>query len=126
MNTVVELGLPRCGAGKIWRKAYATRSGKAVPGTCVTDQGAPGKGRKTLPVPREGALRGWQKSLPAPARRQVVARVAKDEGCGTALRRLGLLANFTKRTSPDTHKKAKADMAWLRRAKVCRVGRKKR
>lgn len=121
MNAVVELGLSRCGRGKVWRQAYRTRAGQVVSGTCVTDRGRPGKGPKTLPQPRAGSLRGWKKTMPAGTRRKVVGRIAREEGCGTALKRLNLLANFTKKTSPETHRKARADMKWLRNSAPCKV-----
>ena len=36
-----------------------------------------------------------------------------------------LLANFTENTSPDTHRKARADMKWLRKQDFCKLKTKK-
>lgn len=77
-------------------------------------------GRKKLGIePRAGKLRGWAADLPAKKRRDSLRKVARKDGCGTAIKRLNLVAVYSKRTSPDTARKAKSDMEWLRRQRFC-------
>ena len=120
-----------CPPGFIRRAGYtrdpftATREGTRykvgrtrVPATCVEDVGKPGKTparERVLPPPEEGALHGWKKELPAGKRRKILLGIARDESYRDAVGRLNLLANYTKRTSPETHKAARSDMAWLKR-----------
>ena len=115
----------KCGRGKIRRKAYTTKRGVHVPSSCVADQGKPGKGRKVLPKPEPGFLHGWAKKMSSSARHKKVASVVKKEGCATAIRRLNLLANYTKATSPETHRKARADMKWVKGQGFCHLKSKR-
>lgn len=121
-HQLIELGRKTCPAGKIRRKGYTTRRGVRVPSTCVEDVGKKGKtpkAKRVLPRPKAGKLEGWKEDLPAAERHKALRKVAKKHGCKDAVLDLNLLANFTKRTSPKTHRKARADMAWLRKQKWC-------
>jgi hypothetical protein len=118
---LIELGRNRCGRGKILRKGFTTKSGAKVKAACVKDTGAPGKSKRVLPVPEPGFLRGWRKDLAPRERHGILRRLNAEEGCASAIRRLNLLANYTRRTSPETYRKARADMAWLRGQSFCRL-----
>lgn len=111
-----------CPAGYIMRKAYKTRAGISVSRGCVPDIGKPGKtppSGQVLPRPEAGGLKGWGHTLPESERRTALRRITKKDGCGTAIKRLNLLANFTKKTSPETHRLAREDMKWLRSQGFC-------
>jgi hypothetical protein len=138
---LIELGRTRrggCPVGKVRRKGYRIKKGKAkgkyVESKCVEDQGKPGKtpkGKQVLPDPTEGALsckgRDWDHKQKASTRRSIIKCVvttklrSEPDPCRTGILNLNLLANFTKRTSPDTHKKARADMAWTRKQAWCKL-----
>lgn len=112
----------RCPAGYIMKRAYKTQAGIHVSRGCVPDVGKPGKtpaSARILPKPEAGGLRGWNHTLTAPERRAALRRITAKDGCGTAIRRLNLLANFTKKTSPQTHRLAREDMQWLRSQGFC-------
>ncbi len=122
---LVELGKARCRPGKIWRKGYtAKKDGRKVhvPGTCVIDQGAPGKtpaAKRVLPAPTPGALMFWSHRKPQAERHEILKNLLKRKPCVTVIRDLNLLANFTKATSPATHSTARADMDWIRKQPTC-------
>ena len=128
-HQLIELGRKSCPAGKIRRDAYTTKKGTRVKSTCVKDVGKKGKTPKSeqvLPEPKAGKLKGWKAKQPAVKRRKELRKVAKQHGCKDAVLDLNLLANYTKRTSPSTHRKARADMAWLRKQKWCAYTHKKK
>lgn len=108
-----------CPAGKIRRKAYTTRKGVKVKSTCVPDKGKPGKGPKTLPSPKPGALTGWQKALPQKERLRVLKSLTKEQGCGVVINKLNLLRNIT--ADKPTKKAAASDMRRLRKQAYCRL-----
>ena len=113
-----------CPPGFIMRRAYTTKAGVEVARGCVPDVGEPGKTparKRVLPKPEAGGLKGWSAHASPASRRRAARAASKRDGCGTALKRLSLLANFTKKTSPETHHAAKADMEWLRRQKFCHL-----
>jgi hypothetical protein len=126
---LIELGrAKRCEPGEIRRRGYTTRHGVRVPSTCVKDVGKKGKtppSEKVLPKPKAGKLQGWSHDLPATERHRILRRVAKKHGCKDAILDLNLLANYTKRTDPTTHKKARADMKWLHKQDWCALKTKK-
>jgi hypothetical protein len=120
---LIELGRA-CRKGQIVRRSFTTKRGKRVPPACVKDAGAPGKtpkSKRVLPVPEPGFLKGWRKVLPDKKRHKIIKDVNAAEGCASTIRRLNLLANYTKRTSPETYRKARADMAWVRRQGFCKL-----
>ncbi len=134
---LIELGR-KCPSGKIWRKGFTRKDGTKVKSDCVKDVGKPGKtpkAKRVLPKPKTGALscrgRDWEKTDPKKERYEIIECIVtkklrgKPDPCRTAILDLNLLANFTKRTSPGTHRKARADMAWTRRQKWCRLKTKK-
>jgi len=117
---LVELGRRKCGRGKILRSGYTTKRGVRVKSSCVPDKGAPGKtpaAKRILPTPEPGMLKGWAKAKPAAERRRIVKSVSREEGCGTAIRRMTLLRNLT--ADRETKRKLKADADWLRRQGFC-------
>lgn len=120
---LIELGRSNgCAAGKIRRKGYTTKKGTRVKSTCVEDQGRKGKtpkSKQVLPKPKAGKLMGWKHGLPASERHTILRKVAKKHGCKDAILDLNLLANYTKRSAPSTHRRARADMAWLRKQGWC-------
>lgn len=121
---LIELGRRKCGRGRILRKSFTTRSGRKVKAACVKDTGRPGKtpaSGRVLPVPEPGFLRGWRRTMSVQERHSVLRKVNSEEGCASTIRRLNLLANFTKRTSPETYRKAREDMAWIRKQGFCEL-----
>lgn len=112
---------PSCPAGKIRRRSYTRKDGVHVRSTCVKDMGKPGKtpsSKKVLPTPRPGGLSvyGYDdvKSKTELARHRALARGVRDVGYLTIARRLNLVANYNKNTSPAIHRKMRADLTWLR------------
>lgn len=133
---LIELGRigNSCKPGKIRRKGYTRKDGTRVKSGCVKDTGKRGKtpaSKKVLPKPKKGDLscggRDWTHSQPAKTRRSIIRCIVvsrprgNTDPCRGAILDLNLLANFTKRTSPDTHRKARADMAWVRKQRWCRL-----
>lgn len=119
----LKLGAAKtCPPGFILRKAYTTKAGVEVSRGCVPDQGKKGKtppSGRILPSPEPGGLKGWSKDASTAQRHAALRKVSEADGCGTAIKRLNLLANFTKTTSPATHKAARRDMQWLRKQGFC-------
>jgi uncharacterized protein DUF5771 len=120
---LVEMGRG-CGPGKIRREGYTTKRGVKVGPKCVKDTGLPGKtpaAKRVLPRIEPGFLRGWSHAMPDARRHAAIERVVRAEGCVNAIRRLTVLANYTKNTSPSTHEKARADMEWVRNQGFCHL-----
>jgi len=117
----------KCPPGKILRegttvKGFTRADGTKVSGytrqaSCVVDKGTPGKGPKTLPVPKPGALGKYGysnvKSMSAKDRRQALTKAVKKEGYAPIVRRLNLLANYVKVSDPAFHKLLRSDMKWI-------------
>ncbi len=133
---LIELGRTGngCKPGKIRRKGYTRKDGTHVKSGCVKDTGKRGKtpaSKKVLPKPKKGDLscrgRDWSHKQPASTRRSIIKCIVEKKlrgtanSCRAAILDLNLLANFTKRTSPSTHRKARADMAWVRKQGWCRL-----
>jgi len=111
-----------CPRGMIRRKAFTRADGTTVEASCVPDLGKPGKtppSGRVLPKPEPGALEGWSHEASASERHRTLRRVSRKDGCGTVIKRLNLIATFTKRTSPATKRAAQADMKWLRGQGFC-------
>ncbi len=130
---LIELGRT-CPRGKIRRKGYTRKDGTRVKPGCVKDTGKPGKtpkSKKVLPKPKKGDLscrgRDWNHKQKASTRRGILKCIVEKklrgtiDPCRAAILDLNLLANFTKRTSPSTHQKARSDMAWVRKQRWCRL-----
>ena len=81
----------------------------------VRDRGAPGRTPESKQwfEPKEGALRGWQASMPATERRRILRGIVRREGYATAVRRLNALRNVS--TNREADHAAKMDMEYLRR-----------
>lgn len=94
------------------------------------------KSRKVLPTPVKGDLsckgRDWNHKDSAAKRRSILKCVvtkrlkAQGDACQSGIGRLNLLANLTTTSSPTTHRKARADMAWLRKQDWCKLKSKKK
>lgn len=100
----------RCPKGKILRNAYTRKAHwrtvnskrvrvpeTFVPETCVPDMGNPGKGKKTLPQPRDDLHLSWYGysiNKSQNVRRRALRQAAKDHGARTVLGRLNLLRNL--------------------------------
>lgn len=126
---LVELGRIRCGRGQILRRSFRRSDGVLVRASCVKDQGAPGRTpaeKRVLPQPRPGSLKGWKADSGANARHAALKKAVKAEGCKSVILRLNLEANFTEKTSPKTHRKARQDMDYLRNQDWCKLKSKKR
>jgi hypothetical protein len=119
----LKLGAAKtCPPGFILRKAYVTKAGVEVGRGCVPDQGKKGKtppSGQTLPKPEPGGLKGWSHEAGTAERHAALKKASAKDGCGTTLKRLNLLANFTKTTSPATHRAARRDMQWLKGQGFC-------
>jgi len=123
-SELIEMGRKSCGPGKIRRAAYTTKKGVRVAAKCVKDTGKPGKtpaAKRVLPPIQPGFLPGWRHDLPATKRRAAIEKVTNTEGCASTIRRLNLLANYTKNTSPSTYEAARGDMAWVRDQTFCHL-----
>jgi len=121
---LIEMGRKSCGPGKILRAGYTTKKGVRVGPKCVKDTGKPGKtpaAKRVLPTIQPGFLPGWRHDLPDARRRAAIEKITNTEGCASTIRRLNLLANYTKNTSPSTYATARQDMAWVRDQSFCRL-----
>ncbi len=96
-----------------------------VPAACIPDVGFPGKGLRNTKRkgPGIGPLKqgnlsryGYTKSagMSQDARRAALRKAVVSYGSLTVWRKLNALSVYTRRTSPDTSKKAKADMDWIK------------
>lgn len=125
---LVELGRRDCGPGQIRRRGFTRKDGSYVAPSCVQDQGSPGKTsawKRVLPVPTEGSLKGWKADASAEKRHSSLRKAVKSEGCRSVILRLNLEANYTKKTSPKTHRTARQDMNWVRKQDICKLKGKK-
>lgn len=132
---LIELGRAKsCPRGKIWRKGYTRKGGTRVKGACVEDTGKPGKtpkSKRVLPSPKEDALKcgrkDWSHDKSKSERMNILECLVKkrQKPCRTVIRNLNLLANYTKKTSPETHRKARADMKSLHEESWCKLKTKK-
>lgn len=84
-----------CSRSKIRRKGYTTRRGTRVRSACVKDRGRPGKGRKTLPTPRQGGLHPYKLDLPTSERHRILRSLIRKQGYIKIIRKISLLCNIT-------------------------------
>jgi hypothetical protein len=118
-----------CPKGTILRAPYVryTKRGThvRVPAACIPDVGAPGKGLRSTKRNRPGigplkqgnlTRYGYAKiaGMSQDARRTALRKAVAAYGSLTVWRKLNALSVYTRRTSPDTSKKAKADMDWIK------------
>lgn len=64
---------------------------------------------------RHDGLKGWCEACPEEKRHEALERVVREDGYATAVRRLNLLATYSKRDNPHLHRTALEDEAWLHR-----------
>lgn len=114
-----------CRKGQILRASYTTKKGKKVKAGCIKDEGLPGKGPKTLPKPRKGALtrflpKGTVKTwttVPQSVRRAALKKAIQQEGITPTQRHLQLILNLSANSkNPGTQKAVtvyRKDIAWL-------------
>lgn len=114
----------RCSAGQILRAPYVRiRSGKRsyVAASCITNQGAPGKGLASG-EPGIGPLRsgdlerfGYDNvaALSIAKRHLALAKAVHAYGSLTVWRKLNAIYVYTKRTSPVSSRRFKADRDWV-------------
>jgi len=69
-----------------------------------------------MPVPRRGTLSrfGYKAFAPSTTRRRALTTAVNAYGYQGTVGHLNLLANLTKRSQPATHRRYRADMAWLK------------
>lgn len=126
--------MSRCPKGQIirkgyWRKGYTKSNGTYVKRvyikpSCVPDKGKPGKtpaSKKVLPKPRKNALGkyGYTLSKLAGDRRVALRKAVDTESYATIIRRINLIANYTKNSDPKSHRKYRLDIAWIQK-NLCR------
>ena len=111
-----------CPRGKIRRVGYTRKDGTKVKSTCVRDTGLPGKtpaSRKVLPKPVAGNLKkfgyGDVKNTSAAVRHAALLKGVKAAGYATIIRRVNLVANYNKRTSPRVHRIMRSDKKWMQK-----------
>ncbi len=114
----------RCNPGTILRAPYVRiRSGKRsyVSASCITNQGAPGKGLESG-KPGIGPLRsgdlerfGYDNiaTLSVAKRHLALAKAVHAYGSLTVWRKLNAIYIYTKRTSPASSRRFKADRNWV-------------
>lgn len=114
----------RCSLGKILRAPYVRiRSGKRsyVAASCITNQGAPGKGLASG-EPGIGPLRSGDlerfgydtvTTLSIAKRHLALAKAVRAYGSLTVWRKLNAVYVYTKRTSPNSSRIFKADRDWV-------------
>lgn len=104
------------------RKSYTRKDGSKVKSTyvspsCVQDRGKPGKGPKTLPKPDPNVhLRdyGYSVNKNAGQRQRALKRASRELGTLPVLRRLNLIANYSK-SSVDKEEKMRDDVEYMKR-----------
>jgi len=122
-----------CGSNQILRKGYTRSDGTRVKAVCVPDKGSKprprlleslrdsskGKGSKTLPKPTPGSLGKYGyhdiKHTLAGDRRKALTKAVKTEGYAPIVRRLNLIANYTKVSDSTSHKIYRSDIAWIQK-----------
>jgi len=104
-----------CKTGHILRKGYTRKTGVRVAATCVKDMGAPGKGKDLIGPLKHGELSqfGYNTSKTVRSRHIALNKAVKKYGQLSVSRKLNALAVYTKRTSPNTSKRAIADRMFV-------------
>lgn len=93
------------GEMKITRRGYNTKAGKRVkPATfCATDRGRPGRGPKTIPTPRKGALGGPGYTIKTTeARHRLLRKHLREHGYASTIAALQSRINLGSRTMTRT------------------------
>jgi len=102
----------------IIRKGYYRRNGVYVKPARIRNRGLPGKGPYILPKPRKGGLRkyGYFTNLPATYRHAALMKAIRANGYVTIMRRLVLISNYNKRSTPKIHRIMRSDINWMKNA----------
>ena len=108
----------------IRRKAYTyvRRDGKRVhvPATLIKNRGAPGRSKKLIGPLRKGLLGrygyGNVKDMTLRARKAALARAVKELGRLHVEKALIAAATYTKRTSPVSSRRFRANERWVSRS----------
>lgn len=90
---------------KITRRGYNTKAGKRVkPATfCATDRGRPGRGPKTIPTPRKGALGGpGYTTKTTEARHRLLRKHLREHGYASTIAALQSRINLGSQTMTRT------------------------
>lgn len=115
----------RCSPGKIMRVAYTRKAYTRADGTrvkacrvaarCVKDMGAKGKGKKTLPPPKDDGFLtslGYRLHKPVAEREAALRRAVRKHGGLAVIRHLNLIRNYAK-NMPTTHAKYTRDLEYV-------------
>lgn len=109
----------RPGTLEIRRVGYTTKRGTKVKATsyCAPDRGRPGRGPKTIPTPRKGALGGpGYTSKSATARHRLLNKHLRDHGYSSTISALQSRINLGKRTlSRSALKVFEDDKHWVQK-----------
>ena len=80
----------------------------------IKDRGLPGKGPKLWSVKKGGLGNyGYSSKDSETVRRAALKRGIKKEGPNVIQKRLIAIANYNKRTSPNTHRIMRSDINWI-------------
>lgn len=103
-----------CPSGKIFRKAYVTKTGRKVSGSCIKDRGLPGKGKRLFTL-RKGTLGryGYKTKFSASDRHAALRKAVAGESYATVVRKLNAVSILQKRTNPKVYNILRSDMAWV-------------
>lgn len=114
-----------CPKGQIMRKGYTRKAyvkadgtkikATRVPPICVKDQGAPGKGPKTLPpIKDKGFLTqfGYHLKLTSTERRSALRKAVRKYGGLAVIRHLNLIRNYNK-NNKSAHAKYTSDLEYV-------------
>jgi hypothetical protein len=101
------------------RKGYTTVTGNRVKATkvksaCIKNRGAPGKGPKILPKPKEGLLTryGYHLDLNKEDRHAALRKAMRRYGGRSLILKLNLVRNYSK-NEPTLHRKLTSDMRYV-------------
>lgn len=128
MSTIIRSGytahrramtirVPASPSHKAYTRYQRAKSVRVSP-TRVRNTGLPGKGPKTLPPMRVGALSvyGYSTSAPNSVRHKALARAARANSALSVMRRLGLVSIYTRRTIPRASRMYLANRNWVRKS----------
>lgn len=86
---------------------------RRLSGKTIKNRGLPGRGPYTLPPLTPGKLYGYTVSAPKSARRRSLKIAAHHDSPLTVFRRLRVLAQYLKRTSPKAAFTILSNAAWI-------------
>lgn len=133
-----------CPKGQIRRRSFVRKDGTPVPGSCVTDRGLPGKGPKSLPLPKKhGFLSqyGYHLDISSTERHKALEKALAKEDDLEVMRHLNLIRNLTAIGTPNKTKleqdvkflskkykksKSKSKVGGRRRSRKSSISRKRK